>query len=239
VSLLVDVRELSKSYGDFHALDRCNLAIPAGSIFGLLGPNGAGKTTLIRSLLGFIQPTSGIAIVDGLDCEKQSLSVRERIAYLPAEAKQFRMMRGRSALEFFSRIHPVGSWDRAIEIADRLKLDLARRVAFMSTGMRQKLSIACVMACRAKLLILDEPTAALDPTVRRVVLNLIREARAAGSTVLFSSHILSEIEDVCDQAVVMNQGKVVRIVKADEIQPQPIEEATGLRRIYESCFDCS
>ncbi len=238
-SPLVVVEKLTKTYGDLHALDKCELTIAEGCVFGLLGPNGAGKTTLIRSLLGFLKPTSGSAFVDGFDCVSKSIDVRARVAYLPAEAKLFRMMRGDAALDFFSQVHPLGSLARGREVAERLQLDLSRRVAFMSTGMRQKLAIACVMACRAKLMILDEPTASLDPNVRRIVLSLIREAQKAGSTILFSSHIFSEIEDVCDFAAIMNRGRVVRSIDLRDVRPSPSTELVGLKKIYESCFDCS
>lgn len=234
---IVRVEKLSKHYGGLRALDGCDLAIEREHIYGLLGPNGAGKTTLIRSLIGFIRPTAGQAFVDGIDCIHQSRLVRTRLAYLPAEAKLFRMMRGSAALEFFSQVHPLGSIDRAQSIAARLKLDLSRRVAFMSTGMRQKLAIACVLSCRAPLLILDEPTAALDPTVRREVLALVREARAHGSTILFSSHIFSEVEEVCDFAAIMRDGRVVKTVDVDSVRLPEVESRRGLKQIYESCLD--
>jgi ABC-2 type transport system ATP-binding protein len=236
---IVKIDHLTKQYGNLLALNECSLSIDRGKIFGLLGPNGAGKTTLIRSLLGFVKPTSGSARVDDVDCFDQSVAARTRMAYLPAEAKLFRMMRGKQALEFFSQIHPNGSTQRALDIASRLQLDLSRRVAFMSTGMRQKLAIACILACRPKLMILDEPTAALDPTVRKVVLTLIRESQQAGATVLFSSHILSEIEEVCDEAAIMNGGRVVLTIDMKTIRPNAEEVPYGLKKIYESCFDCS
>jgi ABC-2 type transport system ATP-binding protein len=236
---IVKIDSLTKQFGNLRALNECSLSIDRGKIFGLLGPNGAGKTTLIRSLLGFVKPTSGSAHVDGLDCLDQSIAVRTRMAYLPAEAKLFRMMRGKQALDFFSKIHPSASTQRALDIASRLQLDLTRRVAFMSTGMRQKLAIACILACRPKLMILDEPTAALDPTVRKVVLTLIRESQQAGATVLFSSHILSEIEEICDEAAIMNQGRVVLTIDMKAIRPNAEEASNGLKKIYESCFDCS
>jgi ABC-2 type transport system ATP-binding protein len=214
----VDVQILNKRYGTFAALNNCDLSIDQGSIFGLLGPNGAGKTTLIRCLLGFIRPTSGQAHFDGLDCTTQSVQVRSRVAYLPAEARLFRMMRGSAVLEFFSEIHPGGSLDRSRKIADQLALDLSRRVAFMSTGMRQKLAIACVLACRTPLVILDEPTANLDPNVRSEVLALIRDVQKAGSTVLFSSHILSEIEEVCSTAAIMYRGRVIQTLDISKMR---------------------
>ncbi len=208
-SNVLQVDGLTKRYGLFHALDHCSLEIPTGSIFGLLGPNGAGKTTLIRCLLGFLKPTSGQAWICGLDCLVHSLEVRRLVGYLPAESKLFRLMRGKQCLNFFTSIHPRGSLDRAIGIAERLDLDLDRRVAFMSTGMRQKLAIACVLGCPSPLMILDEPTANLDPSVRSEVLALVREARGEGCTFAFCSHILSEIEELCDEFAILRQGRVV------------------------------
>ncbi len=175
---------------------------------------------------------------DGLDCATQSVQVRSRVAYLPAEARLFRTMRGHTVLEFFSRIHPGGSIERSRKIADQLALDLSRRVAFMSTGMRQKLAIACVLACRAPLIILDEPTANLDPNVRAEVLLLIRDAQSAGSTVLFSSHILSEIEEVCSTAAIMYQGSVIQTLDILEMRATHRVTATPKRHArIELAFD--
>jgi len=209
---IVDVTALTKRYGTFSALDACSLSIPEGSVFGLLGPNGAGKTTLIRCLLGYLRTTAGTATIDGLDCQRESLQVRQRVSYLPAETKLFRLMRGRDCIEFFSSIHPRGSRVLAMAIAERLELDTSRRVAFMSTGMRQKLAISCVMSCQSRLMILDEPTANLDPTVRTEVLKLVRESNAMGTTIAFCSHVLSEIEEICDKAAILKRGKVVRTI---------------------------
>lgn len=215
---IIEVNQLTKRYGSFSALNECCLAVPEGSIFGLLGPNGAGKTTLIRCLMGYLRPTSGVAKADGFDCEHQSLKVRERVSYLPAETKLFRMMKGRDCIDFFSAIHPRGSKPLALSIAERLELDIGRRVGFMSTGMRQKLAIACVMSCQSRLMILDEPTANLDPTVRAEVLKLVREANQRGTTVAFCSHVLSEIEEICDQAAILKSGQVVRSVDLREVR---------------------
>ena len=212
IMAIVSVDNLTKRYGDFWALNGCTLKVPAGSVFGLLGPNGAGKTTLIRSLLGYIKPTSGSAKVDGFDCLTESLKVRERTSYLPAETKLFRTMRGIDCIEFFAKIHPRGDFTRAKKIAERLQLDWSRRVAFMSTGMRQKLAISCVMSCSTSVIILDEPTANLDPNVRAEILLLVREAQASGATIVFCSHVLSEIEEICDQAAILKQGRAVETI---------------------------
>ena len=215
---IVEVTGLTKRYGNFAALNDCQLSVPEGSVFGLLGPNGAGKTTLIRCLMGYLRPTSGIALADGLDCQRESLLVRQRVCYLPAETKLFRLMRGRDCIDFFSAIHPRGNKTLAINIADRLELDLRRRVGFMSTGMRQKLAIACVLSCQCRLMILDEPTANLDPTVRSEVLKLVREANERGTTIAFCSHVLSEIEEICDHAAILKSGQVVRSIALSEVR---------------------
>ena len=200
---------LTKRYGSVSALCHCTLAVQRGEVFGLLGPNGAGKTTLLRLLLGFLYPTSGWARIDDLDCYRQSLAVRQRMAYLPGEARLFRQMRGRDVLRFFADIRSRGNWRTALQLAERLKLDISRRVSFMSTGMRQKLALAATLAADTPLLILDEPTSNLDPTVRGTVLELIQEAHARGQTVMFSSHVLSEVEQVCDRVVILRAGELV------------------------------
>jgi ABC-2 type transport system ATP-binding protein len=202
----VETCELTKRYGQLAALRDCTLAVERGEVFGLLGPNGAGKTTLLRLLLGYLRPTAGSARIGGLDCERQSVAVRRQVAYLPAEASIFPHLRGRDALAFFAEIRPGGDLRRALVLAERLELDLSRRVSYMSTGMKQKLALAATLAADTPLLILDEPTANLDPTVRRAVLALVAEARTAGKTVMFSSHVLSEVEEVCDRVVILRAG---------------------------------
>jgi ABC-2 type transport system ATP-binding protein len=207
--VLVETHELTKTYGPVTALGGCTLQVARGEVFGLLGPNGAGKTTLLRLLLGYLRPTSGTARIDGLDCLRDSVAVRRRVAYLPGEVRLFRQMRGYEALQFFAEVREGGDVARSRKLAERLDLDLTRQVAYMSTGMRQKLALAAALAADTPLVILDEPTANLDPTVRGEVARLVREARQDGRTVMFSSHVLSEVEDVCDRVVILRHGHVV------------------------------
>jgi ABC-2 type transport system ATP-binding protein len=207
----VETRDLTKRFGSFTALDGCSLSVHRGEVFGLLGPNGAGKSTLIRLILGFLNPTSGSATVDGLDCTLQQVNVHRLISYLPGDARLFRMMRGRQVLKFFCDMRNSADYPRALVLAERLELDLSKFVVFMSTGMRQKLALSVCLATSAPLLILDEPTANLDPTVRGEVIKLVDEARRAGRTVLFSSHVLSEIEDVCDRVGILRAGELVHL----------------------------
>ena len=253
--MIVSTAGLTKRYAGFTALDACSLEVGAGEIFGLLGPNGAGKTTLLRLLLGYIRPTAGRATVCGHDCATDSLGVRSRTAYLPGEARLFRRMTGDGVIRFFAELRRDCGRSAAVAIADRLGLDRTRQVGRMSTGMRQKLAIAVVLATDVPLVILDEPTANLDPSARAEVLRLVLEARSAGKTVIFSSHVLSEVEEICDRVAILRSGRVAhevaecaagRIVLAasdslgpprgwlatlplDEVQVEPV----GLAAVYD------
>jgi ABC-2 type transport system ATP-binding protein len=218
--VIVETHKLSKQYGQLAALAECTLSIESGEVFGLLGPNGAGKTTLIRILMGFLRPTAGWARVAGHDCERQSLAVRREVAYLPADGSLFPSMRGTEALRFFAEIRTGGNLERSLAIAQLLDLDLSRRVSFMSTGMKQKLALAATLAAPTPIYILDEPTANLDPTVRSTVLALVAEAKAAGKTVIFSSHVLSEVEEVCDRVVILRSGRLVHTQPMDQLRTQ-------------------
>jgi ABC-2 type transport system ATP-binding protein len=206
---LVTTDSLGKRYCKIHALSDCSLTVARGEVFGLLGPNGAGKTTLIRLLMGYLKPTSGRARVDGLDAYLQSVQVRQRVAYLPGETRLYRQMRGKDTLRFFSDVRVEGDFQRSLALAERFELDISRRVAFMSTGMRQKLALAIVLATETPLWILDEPTANLDPTVRAAVIDIVSQASQQGRTVIFSSHVLSEVEEVCDRVVILRDGRLV------------------------------
>jgi ABC-2 type transport system ATP-binding protein len=223
--LLVQTNKLTKAYGDFLALDDCTMSVDQGEIFGLLGPNGAGKTTLLRLMMGFLRPTSGSATIEGLDCYRQRVDVHRRVAYLPGDARMFRQMRGRKALKFFADVRERGNFQKSLEFADRLELDLSRRVSFMSTGMRQKLALASALATDTGLLILDEPTANLDPTVRHTVIEMVVEARNEGRTVVFSSHVLSEVEDACDRVVILREGQLVHTQVMSELRRQHLIRA--------------
>ena len=216
--MFVSTQGLTKTYGSFTALSGCDLNVPRGEICGLLGPNGSGKTTLLRMLMGFLQPSGGKATIDALDCWRESVRLHQRVAYLPGEVRLFRRMRGHDVLRFFARVRPDGNLRAAQQIAERLGLDLRRQVARSSTGMRQMLALSSVLSLNVPLLILDEPTSNLDPTVRSTVLELIHESKAAGRTVLFSSHVLSEVEEVCDRVVILRQGQLVHDQVMDEVR---------------------
>lgn len=212
----IKTQGLSKRFGDFYSLRNCTLEVKEGSVLGLLGPNGAGKSTLIRTLLGFLKPTAGRAEVFGHDVARESLLLRHKVSYLPGDARLYRTLKGSSIIGMFAEMHPCGDRQRSTDIARRLGLDLSRRVAFMSTGMRQKLAISIVIGCQAPLLILDEPTANLDPDVRREVLGLVREASTQGRTILLSSHLFSDIENTCDEVALLRSGELAACVNLSD-----------------------
>jgi beta-exotoxin I transport system ATP-binding protein len=215
---IVEAHALTKAYGRVSALEDCTLAVQPGEVFGLLGPNGSGKTTLLRLLMGFLRPTRGRVAIAQRDCWRECLAVHAGVSYLPGDVRLVRGMRGRDVLAFFARLRGQRDPSRGIQLAERLGLDLSRKVSQFSTGMRQKLALAAVLAVEVPLLILDEPTSNLDPTVRGTVTALIREARAAGRTVIFSSHVLSEVEQTCDRAVILRRGRLVHDQVMSEIR---------------------
>ena len=204
--MLVETRSLTKTYGRATALDHCDLAIPRGEVLGLLGPNGAGKTTLLRLLMGYLRPTEGAATIDGLDCYRQSVAVHRARSLSAWRCTALRPDAWPRCAAIFCDVRSQASLQRALDLADRLELDVSGQVSTFSTGMRQKLALAAVLAAETPLLILDEPTANLDPTVRSDVVAIVREAQQAGRTVVFSSHVLDEVEEACDRVCILRQG---------------------------------
>ena len=223
---MIETHALTKRYGRFTALDHCDLAIERGEVFGLLGPNGSGKTTLLRLLLGFLRPSAGHATLDQLDCHRHGKAVRAKVAYLPGDARLFRNMRGRDVLRFFCDVRRDADFDRALALAERLDVELDRTVAFLSTGTRQKLALAAVLAADTPVLVLDEPTANLDPTIRAEVIALVLEAKRAGRTVIFSSHVLDEVEAACDRVAILRAGKLAHLQTTRELRAVHVVRAT-------------
>jgi len=213
---------LGKRYGRVTALTDVSLDVRPGEVFGFLGLNGAGKTTTIRILLDLVRPTAGTASVFGADCRTEGLRARATIGYLPGELGFYGDMTGDALLDFLGRLndHRVDpSWRR--ELVDRLELasaDLRRRLREYSTGMKRKLGI--VQACQsdAPLLILDEPTDGLDPLMQEAVYALLAELRRRGRTVFMSSHVLPEVERVCDRIALLRNGTLALVSSVDDVR---------------------
>jgi ABC-2 type transport system ATP-binding protein len=218
--MLLHTEELTKDYGRHRALDRLTVTVEPGEVFGLLGPNGSGKSTALRVLLGFLRPTSGRARIAGHDCWKDSVAARRNVAYLPGELRLYENMTGRQLIQFLSRLRGKEPTAEVDALAARFDIDLSRRLTDLSSGMKRKVALLQVLSADAQLLILDEPTNALDPTMREQLLEQIQQARGRGQAVLFSSHVLSEVERVCDRVGILQRGKLVHLQKMTELRHQ-------------------
>jgi len=209
---------LTKRYGHAVALDSLDLTIEPGEVFGYLGPNGAGKSTTISLLLGLIRPTAGGARIFGLDAWADAPAVHRRLAYVASEANLWPSLTGAECLEFLGRIH--GSMDEAYrdELIERFELVPDKKVRAYSHGNRQKVVLIAALASRADLLLLDEPTTGLDPLMEQVFRTCVREAHGRGQTVLLSSHILSEVEAVCDRVAMLRAGKIIETGRLDVLR---------------------
>ena len=200
------------------ALSDCTLEVQQGEIFGLLGPNGAGKSTLLRLMLGFLKPTSGNAYVGQRNCSTQSIEVRRQVSYLPGDVRLFRNMNGHRFLKFMAALRKETKSKRSYQLAEELNLDLSRRISNMSTGMKQKLALVNSLATDTALIILDEPTSNLDPTIRQTVLDIAIRLQQAGKTIVFSSHVLSEVEAICDRVAFLRGGELVHMQPMSELK---------------------
>jgi len=209
---LIVTEALTKHYKQVVALDNLWLDVYRGEVFGLLGPNGSGKTTTLRVWLGFLRPTSGRATIAGFDSWRNSNDVRQLVSYLSGELRMYGSMTGLGLLRLLSNLRDGAGLDRAVAIAERvMKLNLKRRIRTYSTGMKQKLALSQVFADPVETLILDEPTSALDPSARAIVLGLVQEARAQKQTVVFSGHVLAEVEQVADRVAIMRHGRLMHV----------------------------
>ena len=215
---LLVAENLTKDYGAFRALDDLNLSIAPGEVFGLLGPNGSGKSTALRSMLGFLRPTRGRAAVAGFDCWSQGVEARRRVAYLPGELRLYETMTGRRLVKFLSELRGDPVTAEVDALARRLDIDIDRLLLQMSSGMKRKVALLTVLIPKVPLIILDEPTNTLDPTMRDELLEQLRQAKARGQAVLFSSHVLQEVEAVCDRVGILRQGKLVHLQALSELR---------------------
>lgn len=209
---------LTKRYGSLAALDSLDLEVPPGEVLGYLGPNGAGKTTTIRLLLGMLRPTAGQASIFGHDCQHAVVAAHRHVAYVPGEANLWPGLTGEETLHLLGRVHGEVDGDYRTELIERFALDPRRRVRTYSKGNRQKLILIAALMCRPDLLVLDEPTSGLDPLMEQQFRHCVHEARQRGQTVFLSSHILSEVEALCDRVAILRAGRLVEIGSLAEMR---------------------
>ncbi|HSF81946.1 MAG TPA: ABC transporter ATP-binding protein [Anaerolineales bacterium] len=205
---------LLKSYGRVQALKGVDLEVQEGEIFGFLGPNGAGKTTTIRCLLDLIRPNGGTLRVLGIDPQANPLEVRLRVGYLPGELHFDESMTVEGALRFLNKLRgDQADWSHVRLLAERMDLNLKMAIRNLSKGNKQKVGVLQALMHRPELLLLDEPTFGLDPLVQQEVLRMVAEAREGGATIFFSSHILSEVQEIADRVGIIRLGKVVEVAE--------------------------
>jgi len=217
---IVKINKLTKYYGKFPGIVDVDLEIEEGEIFGFIGPNGAGKSTTIRTLLGLIYPTSGSAEIFGKDIIKFGPEIKENIAYLPSEVFYYDDMRVIDLLKYsgsFYKKDQKAIARRIKELADYLGLDLKKKIDDLSYGNKKKVGIIQGLLHEPKLIILDEPTGGLDPLMQQRFFDLLREENKKGATILFSSHILSEVQKLCDRVAIIKNGKIVKVEKISSL----------------------
>ena len=221
----IETHALTKYYGKARGIENVDLTVEEGEIFGFIGPNGAGKSTTIRTLLGLIKKSSGSASVLGMDIEKDKEKILSKVGYLPSEATFYSGMRVHEVLEFSAKLHKKDCKDEAKRIAERLELDLSRKVGELSLGNRKKVGIVAAMQHKPRLYIFDEPTSGLDPLIQREFFKLLKERNKEGATVFLSSHVLSEIGRHCRRAGIIRDGRIIKEESVDKLT------GTGVKRV--------
>jgi ABC-2 type transport system ATP-binding protein len=208
---------LTKDYGAGRGLFDLDLEVPEGQVFGYLGPNGAGKTTTIRQLMGLAFPTRGRGWIFDLDCHRQTVEVKRHVGYVPGEPPQFDGLRGREIIAYLGAMAGGVDHVHVKQLCQRLQLDVSMRYREYSSGNKKKLLLVIAFMHRPRLLILDEPTGGLDPLNQQEFYAMVREARQGGATVFLSSHVLSEVEHVCDRVGIIRAGRLVKVASLEEL----------------------
>ena len=205
----IETFDLTKYYGETRGIEKVTLSVDEGEFFGFIGPNGAGKSTLIRTLLGLISPTSGRAEIFGRDIVSAKLDNLREIGYLPSETSFWNGMKVGDVLKFVANMRGVDCTDEAKRLAERLDLDLERKVDELSLGNRKKVGIVCALQHKPRLYVLDEPTSGLDPLMQQEFFNVLKERNKEGATIFLSSHVLSEIKKYCSTAAIIREGSIL------------------------------
>ena len=208
---VVEFTNLTKMYGDVIAVENVNLEVSEGEIFGYLGPNGSGKTTTIRTALDFIRPSSGSAAIFGLDSRAHSTEIKLRLGYLPGDLPIYEKMTGREFLTYLFNLRGASNWDYVHGLAERFDADLERSIGKLSRGNKQKIGLIQAFMNEPELIVMDEPTSGLDPLMQQEFYSLVEETRERGCTVFISSHIVPEVERLCDRVAILREGTLITL----------------------------
>ena len=241
---IIEIKNLVKKFGKFTALDGIDLDINEGEVFGYIGPNGAGKTTTIRVLLGILQATKGDAKIFGLDVWKDAVEIHKRIAYVPGDVNLWNNLTGGEVIDLFVSLRGKHDKERRANLLKMFDLDPSKKCRTYSKGNRQKVALVSAFASDADLYILDEPTSGLDPLMEQVFQECVLEQKNNGKAIFLSSHILSEVERLCDRVGIIREGKLVETGTLDQLRhltrvmmtvitEQPIENLNGLSGVHD------
>ncbi len=239
--MIIQTENLTKHYGKSRGIIDIDLAVESKEVFGFLGPNGAGKSTTIRTLLDFIRPSAGRALIFGLDSHANMLDIHKRLGYLPGDLALYPKLTGEQNLRYLANLRGGVDWTFVRGLAERLDADLSKQVKNYSSGNRQKIGLLQALMHQPELLILDEPTSGLDPLIQQEFYKMVQEMRENGQTVFLSSHNLHEVERVCDRVGIIREGRLIAVetvaaIKAKALrrleiyfdQPVPVDRFVGL-----------
>jgi ABC-2 type transport system ATP-binding protein len=215
---IIQTQNLTKSYGKSRGIKDVNITVRKGDIFGFLGPNGAGKSTTIPTLLDFIRPSSGSATIFGLDCQKDTVQIKKRVGYIPGDFGLFGHMTGWKYLEYFGKVRGGYDAEATKALAHRLDIKPDRKMKEYSRGMRQKMAIIQAFMNDPDLIIMDEPTTGLDPLVQQTFMDMVQEKAREGTTIFMSSHVLSEVEKVCNRVAIIKEGQIATEEKVEDLR---------------------
>jgi ABC-2 type transport system ATP-binding protein len=215
---VIDIQNLTKMYGKSRGIENISFQVEEGEIFGFIGPNGAGKSTTIRTMLSLIYPTSGSAKIFGKDSVQFSSEIKKEIGYLPSEVFYYDNMKVKDLLNYSASFYKKDCSKRIKELADIMELDVNRKIDDLSLGNKKKVGIVQGLLHEPKLVILDEPTSGLDPLMQQRFFELLEEENRKGATILFSSHILSEVQRLCDRVAIIKEGKLVTVEKISTLK---------------------
>ena len=215
---VIVLNELTKSYGKHRGIENISFTVEQGEVFGFIGPNGAGKSTTIRTLMGLLKPSNGGASIFGLDCSREPARIAKDVGYLPSENCYYNNMKVKEMLFYTAELYGVNAHSRMEELAERLNLDLSRRIGDLSLGNKKKVGIVSALLPSPKLLIMDEPTSGLDPLIQQAFYDILKEENSRGATVFFSSHVLSEVQKLCDRVAILKEGQLIGIQSIKELR---------------------
>ena len=212
----IEIKNLTKVYGKNRGIQDINISVKEGEIYGFIGPNGAGKSTTIKTLLNFIYPTSGEALIFGMDSVKESEKIKEYIGYVPSEVRYYDDVKVKDIIKYAQSFYPKSNKEYVDRICNELELDMNKKMGELSLGNKKKVAIAQSLINNPKLLILDEPTNGLDPLMQKKLFNILIEEKEKGNTVFLSSHNLVVVQNLCDRVCVIKEGKIVDIIEIDK-----------------------